>query len=209
MANTTLTTRRKIETFVFDAVMGESHSAPVDITSHAVEQGVEITDHAILKQHSLVISGVVSATACGIRNTTRKQSAYYDLMRIRDEREPVTVITGLKVYNNMLISDVRADDKKGYTSYTVDLKSVRFAETAYVDVPNTHIGSTSNSFRSKIYDRAIDAKTPAQNQTEETTANRTQGVLYRGAVSGKDADETTIDAIKKQSILKSILGGDS
>jgi hypothetical protein len=45
-----------------DATLSESFSAPIELTQHPVERGVDISDHVILKPQVLKIEGVFSAT---------------------------------------------------------------------------------------------------------------------------------------------------
>ena len=52
----------KFLSFQLDATVNESFSKEMDATTNPVEQGVDITDHIILKPEKLTIEGVMSAT---------------------------------------------------------------------------------------------------------------------------------------------------
>lgn len=200
MSNVSLTTERSISTFIFDGTLSERHQAPVNISSHAIENGSAIADHAILEPRFLTIKGVITATACDhLRSTTRRYNAHHDLMRIRNNRQIITVISGLEKYSSMLIANVIADDSsEGHTLYTVDLQEVTIASTKTSNVANTHIGGHKEAFRSSIKNK------PEASRIEEDSANRNQPALNRGSVTGNKVDGKTEKEIKKQSILKGL-----
>ena len=120
-----------IDQLVLDASIKEEHSAEVDVTDHAVEQGSSITDHARPKPEEVTIEGVVSNTPLNRFQTLRAESfdgvawqtsaavnavrgmpgaaesAYRALRDLRDTPKLVTIVTALRTYDNMLLTSLK------------------------------------------------------------------------------------------------------
>ena len=105
---------------VVDATISEEHLTEVDLTENPVEDGAVVTDHVHIKPAQLTIQGVISDTPLGyavigniqnvIRSVTslfgkssRSIDAYNDLLKLQKSRQPFTVTTGLKRYENMIL----------------------------------------------------------------------------------------------------------
>lgn len=56
------TTNTKFLAFVLDAMLSEQFEATAEPTQNPVEQGVDITDHIIIKPKKLTISGIITET---------------------------------------------------------------------------------------------------------------------------------------------------
>lgn len=134
-----------------DASIKEDHNAEIEVTDHAVEQGAAITDHARPKPVELSIEGMVTNTPISrgqIRNVTSAmgtvqttstssyaagapgfaEAAYAALRALRDTPKLVTITTGLRKYDNMLMTslNVPRDAKSGEAlNFTVKFKEVR------------------------------------------------------------------------------------
>lgn len=108
---------------VVDATVSEEHLTSCELTENPVEDGAKVTDHVQIKPAQLTIEGVISDSPLGyaiignIQNTVRniqtlfgKQSrsidAYNDLISLQKSRRPFTVITNLKRYTNMIITEL-------------------------------------------------------------------------------------------------------
>jgi hypothetical protein len=115
--------RAKISNIVVDASVRESHENEAQITDNPVEEGVDVTDHVRIMPKRLTMDGVISDTpitlsvisnisgAIGtvtefIGGRSLSQEAYDRLLRLQANREPMTIVTGLRVYQNMLIESL-------------------------------------------------------------------------------------------------------
>jgi len=115
----------KIGSITLDAVIEESHGSPVRLTTNPVEEGVDITDHAIIEPKTLSMRAVVSDNPLGIaaftkivdditglfgsstsENNTRSNQAYSALVTLQEARQPLEIITSLLVYTDMFITDI-------------------------------------------------------------------------------------------------------
>jgi hypothetical protein len=111
----------KIGSLTFDAWLSEKHTSEVEVTSNPVETGVSISDHCFLKPKGLTIAAAVSdvkmpTASAGYddTSTTRSRRAFELLIEQQesctsgDPTALLTVITGLKQYENMICTSVTA-----------------------------------------------------------------------------------------------------
>jgi len=191
-----------------DATLSESFDAPMEVTQHPVENGIDISDHIILKPQKVIIDGIITETpystdaqiaglassvaaqvgqAIGgviggvlataalsqtktmaglltpksitggtVRDTeadfrdensipstnSRLRDAIAEFMLIRDAKKPVTIITGLKQYENYVLSafSAKRDNKTGQ-AINVHLEFIEFkvaaSQTVRIAVPKT------------------------------------------------------------------------
>lgn len=114
----------------FDAILSEVHSAESTVTRFPVENGVSITDHIVNEPKRLRIEGFVSNASLrsgGGSFSQRAQNAFNELFELRDDRALLSVVSDLKVYQNMAIVSINVPkDRGGATSvnFTVDLIQV-------------------------------------------------------------------------------------
>jgi hypothetical protein len=108
--------------FEVDAALSETHSFESEVTEHPVENGADIADHVRARPISVQIDCVVSDTPIGTLVSSRSDTslpssdALAKLMQIRDEREPVTISTALRTYDNMVLQSlsIPVDATTGY-----------------------------------------------------------------------------------------------
>src|SRR5690606_36155713 len=80
-----------------DVIVREVHRTTLGITENPIETGAKVTDHAYVEPKKLTLefaSGNAVAT-------------YNALVRFQESRVPFTIVSGLAVYNNMLIKELR------------------------------------------------------------------------------------------------------
>lgn len=80
-------------------VIREKHISNLAVTRHAIETGAEITDHSYIEPKKLILEGASGAAA----------AAYNALVQLQKTRQPFSLVTGLYVYNNMLIEGIEAE----------------------------------------------------------------------------------------------------
>jgi len=106
-----------------DVFTNESTTAGVRTTEHPVEQGANINEHIIIEPLTFSISGVVSTTRAKpldilgavtrfSRDTRRSSVAWEDLLELQRNREPFTLVTNLKLYENIVIENLTTDQDK-------------------------------------------------------------------------------------------------
>jgi hypothetical protein len=105
----------------FDAVLRSEHTSSLNITQHPVETGAAITDYAYRNPEQLVMdismSDVItkinqSSDQFGGGDQSRSVNAYQLLKGLQNNRVPVSVVTKLNNYDNMLIETIVSTDTK-------------------------------------------------------------------------------------------------
>lgn len=190
----------KAASIALDATVYENFNAPLQVTSHPVELGTDISDHVILPPKTLrvegkisetpfsvegQVTGVVSSVASKVGNelagglgglvttvgaaktlagvikkkssagtstrvgsgtftpgelpsqTTRLRDAINEFMLLRDAKQPITIVTGLMVYENYLLTAFevsRGTDSGG----SIDVK-LEFIELLYATSESVQI----------------------------------------------------------------------
>lgn len=100
--------------FVLDCLVSDTHSWTADATSYPVESGARISDHIQNEPLEVTIEAIVSNAPIGVIRTEREKNPKYQpdestdalmahLMKIRDDRKPVTIRTSLRTYENMAL----------------------------------------------------------------------------------------------------------
>lgn len=127
----------------FDAFLRVDHTSRLSITSHPVQTGANISDHAFLEPQELNIEIGMSDVATSLINGqfsegwSRSVTAYQVLKELQKQRIPVQVMTRLGLYQNMLIEVISAPDN--YQTLfglraTVTLKEIIVASVTTVKV---------------------------------------------------------------------------
>lgn len=92
----------------FDLLLTESHNMSNEITEFDIEDGSTISDHIKKNLDNGSLSGLISNFSLNIFGavTNRAQSAYNEMIRIMEEELPVTIVTVLRVYENVGITNI-------------------------------------------------------------------------------------------------------
>lgn len=126
-----------IASIIPDCVVEESHDDRLQITSHPVESGAEISDHAFKQNMTIEMRIAFSdSTPHGTRDQYGKaigqvgaaREKYEQLVALQAAREPFTVATSKRLYRNMLVSGIieTNDARSRYTTpITLRLQEVR------------------------------------------------------------------------------------
>jgi hypothetical protein len=126
----------------FDAILKTDHNSELNITSHPIQTGAAITDHAYLEPQELSIDIGMSDSAQSLvsgqftnGNPSRSINAFRILQELQKQRIPVQVVTRLRIYQNMLIKTISAPDD--YTTLhglkaTIQMKEILVSEVTTV-----------------------------------------------------------------------------
>jgi hypothetical protein len=119
----------QFEPFTAQAVIEETHVDELEITQHPVEHGAAISDHAYKKPCEIILrlawsnsslqslGSDVSAlnslfSGNGEGGFSYVQEIYNKLLNIQLSRVPIGIVTGKRVYSNMLIRSLTAPTNK-------------------------------------------------------------------------------------------------
>lgn len=169
--------RAKLGEVEFSTVEGENPEYSNEITDKAVEEGVNVADHARPVPIILPINGVVTGP-----DAPQKLAK---LRQYRDEKRLLTYV-GRNVMNNMMIQTlvsnhiVRVRDGFGFT---ITLKQIRIARSREV--------------------RIVAPDPAASSSTSNGTATQTNPVGEKGM---QQTQEKATDDSKKESTLRKLSG---
>lgn len=102
--------------YFFDGFTKVSHTRQLQVTENPVETGAAIVDHAYIKPAEITISVVMSDVHQSMvpgqftGGYSRSVNAWNLLKKLQEDRIPMSVLTRLGLYSNMLITEIRADD---------------------------------------------------------------------------------------------------
>lgn len=137
-----------------DVTIEESHDFGAGVTDWPVEGGALITDHVRLKPKSLTITGFVSDTPLDLvglsLGRSRAASAFFVLEQMWQARVPFTVVSQLRVYNNMVIESLSVPKQREQAiRFTCSMREVQLVSGQNTLLPATS-ETTANSSSPQI-----------------------------------------------------------
>lgn len=131
---------RKIADFTAQVTVVESHVDTVRATEHPVEKGAAITDHAYKEpaRLTLTVGWSNSGTQSAAQGDDYVRAMYARLLRLQALREPFSVTTGKRAYDNMLITSLAVDTDETTENAlicVVGLQQLIIVQTQAVTVP--------------------------------------------------------------------------
>lgn len=91
---------RSIGGVFVDVVISEEHESEMEIAEHPVEKGAKISDHAWRLPYRVTLESAIAGE--------RAVASFQQLLDVQSTAEPFSLVTGLKVYQNMLIKRLTA-----------------------------------------------------------------------------------------------------
>jgi hypothetical protein len=122
--------RSMIQTLIPDCTLEEVYEDKIQITSHPVEKGANISDHAFMLPKTLEMK-IAWADYKGNTGTMHSMLRYRELMQLQEKLDPLTIDTHRRSYTNMLIESIAVTvDQKTASGVvaTVRLREVRQAD---------------------------------------------------------------------------------
>jgi len=157
---------------IVDAHPDESHELKVTKTAYPIETGSSLTDNAVIEPRKLTLEGWISDLLYSenalVQIEGRPIEGWNRLVTLAEDREPLTVVTTLQVYENMLItnlSSVKNADTGETLRFIVELEEILFSETRLTRLPPSRIDrtgraadKTSQVDRGRIQSPVLDAR---------------------------------------------------
>ena len=133
----------QIGTVELDANMNEVSTKSSRVTEHPVEDGSNITDNVVDDPEELQIDGLISNTPADLiealsTQVTRAEDAWNELVRLKDEREPISVFTSRREYEDMIIQRLVRTRNAGIgdaVQFSISLKTIRKVASEVVAAP--------------------------------------------------------------------------
>jgi hypothetical protein len=133
-----------IGTIDIQATLEETHTSQVQLTDHPVESGADITDHSYSRPLEVVLhcgwsdsggqqllNAIVETIATG-SSDSYSATIFSRLTALQAARQPVTIVTTLKQYTNMVVTAIRTErNQKTSQSLisTITCRQVLFTST--------------------------------------------------------------------------------
>ena len=172
-----------------DVTLTETHSQSAQITESPIETGSNVQDHRIVGPARLSMEGVVSnrpTTLRGLANRTATAEERYDLLiQLFENGDPVTVVTNLRTYENMVFANfsvrrnARSDE---IVQFTAELQQLEFADSEVVPLPDS------------VNDRGQKATTTASSDAT-TSAQKTSVTSNKSPVTPSPGTEGLLDVV--------------
>jgi len=136
-----LKTQRSIGNITAYVLIEESTTDELEITSHPVQNGAPITDHAFKQPAELSLK-----ILCG-QNEKPLDQIYSDFLILQASREPFQITTPKRIYKNMLMQSVgQTTDKETENVLSLSLKcrEIIMVSTQTVKVPPRKVHKKPN-----------------------------------------------------------------
>lgn len=183
---------KQIQDLQIDIVSSEVIELPSETTDNPIESGSEVTDHIINRPIMLrMICQIGGSTLLNF--TDRKLEGYEALKKLRDDKQPVTVVSGLETFSNMLINNISIDrnlQNASVLQFQIEFKQAKIVSSQRVDVSN----NVSATKEPQTKDRATSTQNKGKVQAKDDTATT------NGATTTQQPTQ------KAKSILKGIFG---
>jgi len=131
-------TEKKIGNLIIDAFISETHSRSNTISVYPVENGSDISDHVQEQPKSLFITGIISPVGDG----SNVISSFLELEKIMKSKEVLNVVSGLKVYTNMIITSLvlpRTAQNGASLNFSATMEEIRIVSSQAIAIPNSQI----------------------------------------------------------------------
>ncbi len=134
-----LTSGRSIGGIVPDVVVEEIGRDTTFVTNHPVERGAAISDHAFMMPVEVEMRCAWSDSTAGFQGYS--ELIYGALQSLQAAREPFTVLTGKRLYTNMLIVGLEVTTAAA-TEYALFVR-VLLREVIITNTQMTSVGGSS------------------------------------------------------------------
>lgn len=175
----------KIGTFDMDVTIREQHQMAANVTTHPVESNSVISDHVFAEPKFVTIEGFVSTAPPNYFNAaleeavrdpgnfsvagqgpsrSRAVEAYKALTTLFENRSPLTLVTSLNTYNNMVIKSLSVPVER-----TIGFRFI--AELQQVIIAKSKV--TSIELKDDVKDSASQKSDRGKVQTQTPSASTT------------------------------------
>jgi Dit-like phage tail protein len=190
---TTATPGNPSTQYYFDAVFKTTHTREVTVTHQPVQSGAPVADHTYVQPARVEVEiGMSDAMSeyKPVRHSVGPKSvnAYQVFINLQLLRSPVTLLTRLMMYPNMIITNIRAvDDKTTIRALkaTIMFEQIIQAQVSTVTVGSAGIGGGSGGGTGTGLGDLVNGSLP------QTTENTQLGTLV-----GQDAPSSIDDNYK-------------
>lgn len=146
---------RSVGVIIPDVVVSEKHTDALEITEHPVEVGAAVSDHAYKKPSEVVMecgfSGggslvdFVDTNRVGLGIGLGPRETYQKIIELQESRIPFDVVTGKRIYSNMLLKAVEVTTDR--TSENVLMATLTLREVIMTSTQSVHVADKKQMSR--------------------------------------------------------------
>lgn len=178
--------RKRKETYIgsllLHATLSESHDWNAKATDFPVEDGAEMSDFILNAPRTVELSGIVSDSPVVFFSAftgaaDHVQQALSALQEIRDNRQPVSIVTGLISYDNMVMESLnipRTARTGQALEFTARFKEIRKVQLAYAAIPPKRAKIAKAQAKTNVGKKPTTEATPAVQEKASSLARITR-----------------------------------
>lgn len=198
-------------TFQIDSTPSLTHNMTATITSNPIEDGSNVSDHVNIEPRRLTIEGFISNTPLTIQqsiattfatavlnqvtpplltgslvsafqvSTNRIQDAFIILEELMNNKVPFRVQTGLKLYENMIVSDISIPrNSENALRFTMNLQQIQVSQSEVVLIPETNLANNVKHTASSLQSEGKKSTNSVSTDTQvkgQSILRKIQGLL--------------------------------
>jgi hypothetical protein len=173
-----------IENIKIDAFLTETYQFTNEVTDVPVEEGVNITDHVVEKADTIHVSAFIGETEfaaydgntpedlnslSGFDKKQRIIEVYKKLLKLKRDREPVTVVMGLGTFKNMIITsfNIPRDAETGADlAFDMSFSELKTVKSQSTEIAASQIAKDNSDQAQGVGDMGTAAKEEASPYSE-------------------------------------------
>ncbi len=162
---------------VVDLFTDEIHTLRINKTAQPIETGSSITDNSVVEPQALrmvgFVSNLVPAEGSSVPVSERGKEAWVQLEELAKKREPVSILTTLKLYENFLIVSLEAQSNEltgTALDFTINFEEILFSDSEFTTLPADILAGPAVNKSGKVEG--------GNKQSVEETPQRTASKLF-------------------------------
>lgn len=133
---TTVVQSFELGSFEFDCALEEAHESSISITDNPMESGASATDHSYVNPVVCSVHGrmLTYDPVNGGGSDSRPTEAYDYLVYMQKTREPLTIISNIKQYQNMLLQSIQlVKNEEDGAIFTMTFREIIISDSETVE----------------------------------------------------------------------------
>jgi len=175
-----------VAALTMDVLINESTELNSQASRYAIETGANVTDNIVREHERLSIAGWITGAqinAYGTGGRSKLIGAKDALRKIHLDRLPITVVTGLDTYPDMVMTSCkisRDNDKGDVYDIACDFEQIQKVTLRSVDIPPAKVRPGKPAQKAGAT-KTKAGKTAGKPATEQHTSDLQTGVKWSGA----------------------------
>lgn len=164
---------KSIGGITIDAYIQEGHRKAANVTNYPIENGSFIADHVIQRPDVISIQGLVSKSVLGTSalSNSRILDTYEILTFLKELGLPITIVTGLKVYEDMVITnlDVNRTARNGQSlPFSLTAQKITIVQSQTAQIPKSQLTGDTATQQQSQQEQDVGDTSSGQTQVTDT-----------------------------------------